>query len=65
LFLLDRTNKMLTPYTLLLVAVGIVVIFARLLSMGKRPKNYPPGPPTLPLIGNIHQVRCPSHDFYV
>lgn len=46
-----------------LVAIVIVayVLFV-ILSSGHRQRNMPRGPPTLPVIGNAHQI--PAHNFY-
>lgn len=38
------------------VILLVLIILWRLSQIGRRPRNYPPGPPTLPIIGNLHQI---------
>ncbi|KAI0430783.1 cytochrome P450 [Xylaria sp. FL1042] len=48
-----------TGIPLAVMALGFaafVAILWKLSKIGQRPKDYPPGPPTLPLIGNLHQM---------
>ncbi|KAH8778616.1 cytochrome P450 [Diaporthe sp. PMI_573] len=52
-------------YTAFIPVVIIATIIYRLRNVGRRPKNYPPGPPTMPIIGNLHQMpqKNPHHQF--
>jgi len=34
--------------------LGALTLLWRLLRIGKRPSSYPPGPPTIPILGNLH-----------
>ena len=54
-----KTAIAMQDYILLAVFGLCLYGIYRLLQVGKRPANYPPGPPTMPIIGNIHQVIYP------
>ncbi|KAJ5532316.1 cytochrome P450 oxidoreductase [Penicillium frequentans] len=42
------------PFALLPLLVGVVLLLLKLVKVGSRPAGYPPGPPTVPLLGNLH-----------
>ncbi|KAK8037829.1 cytochrome P450 [Apiospora marii] len=43
-------------HTLFAGLAVLVLLLRRLVRVGQRPKDFPPGPPTMPLVGNLHQV---------
>lgn len=44
------------PYTLLVSLIIACVLLWRIFQIGKRDPRLPPGPPTVPLLGNAHQI---------
>lgn len=50
-------------YTALIPLLIVAAIIYKLRNVGRRPKDYPPGPPTMPIIGNLHQM--PQKDPHV
>ncbi|KAF2114283.1 cytochrome P450 [Lophiotrema nucula] len=52
--------------TLLVIFIGFILAFLySIRNVGRRPKDLPPGPPTLPIIGNLHLLPStqPHHQF--
>ncbi|KAE8442354.1 hypothetical protein EG329_003425 [Mollisiaceae sp. DMI_Dod_QoI] len=52
-----------TKVSILSAGVAFVLLLIRVLRIGRRPAGYPPGPPTVPLLGNIHQM--PTRDAHL
>ena len=49
-------NRILLQALVALTIAGFLFIFWRLSRIARREKDYPPGPPTIPVVGNLHQI---------
>lgn len=57
---LQPAGKIPPTWVAVIVVVGVAVY--RLLQIGRRDPRMPKGPPTVPLLGNFHQI--PSSGLY-
>lgn len=50
-------SSQLSPMVITTI-IAVVIFYGvyKLLQIGKRPEDFPPGPPTVPMFGNILQV---------
>lgn len=52
-----------SPAVLLSLAALLIASLIKVLRIGTRPAGYPPGPPTIPILGNLHQM--PTRDAHL
>jgi hypothetical protein len=54
------------PFSSTVFGFAIAALFSiiwKLRKIGQRPSDYPPGPPTLPIIGNLHLIPNQKRHF--